>query len=398
MFDKKEESFEKSTTANKAVPTRLEGIIVRTIPAEFYDGKTGNGTGGLAAPEIIKPNTPPPVKPVVPVTPPVGAPTQPELSVHKVSPVIWIVVGLVIVVFLGLGGYAYYAFVIKKPVVIVPPAEVIAAPEVPVEEVIPEVPVEIATSTPVVVEVPKQYPVGLREYGTSVDTDHDGLTDLEEQTIYKTNPTQPDSDADGFVDGHEVENLYNPGGFKPVKLEEAGLVSVYANSVFGYRVLVPQTFAHGQTDTDGRDVVFTAQTGEFFAITVHPNTTKVPLLDWYKLHAPQLEGETPVPFVTKQGIKALRSPDSLVVYIARDSIVYELRYDLGLQVEANFLQTFIILQNSFAFTTSPQYVPQEIEIKPADAVVPEPVVAAEPIVSVPAPSVATSTEMVTPEP
>lgn len=43
------------------------------------------------------------------------------------------------------------------------------------------------------------------------DVDDDGLTTAEEQK-YKTDPLDPDSDDDGYLDGEEVENGYNPNG------------------------------------------------------------------------------------------------------------------------------------------------------------------------------------------
>lgn len=46
----------------------------------------------------------------------------------------------------------------------------------------------------------------------SVDTDLDGLFDYEEVKVYGTSPVNADSDADGFADGVEVRNGYNPNG------------------------------------------------------------------------------------------------------------------------------------------------------------------------------------------
>lgn len=45
----------------------------------------------------------------------------------------------------------------------------------------------------------------------NLDSDNDGLTDLEEE-IYGTNPNNPDSDGDSYKDGEEVLNGYNPLG------------------------------------------------------------------------------------------------------------------------------------------------------------------------------------------
>jgi hypothetical protein len=50
------------------------------------------------------------------------------------------------------------------------------------------------------------------------DTDLDNLNDREETQIYRTNPLNPDTDGDTFLDGSEVQNGYNPNG--PGKLFE----------------------------------------------------------------------------------------------------------------------------------------------------------------------------------
>lgn len=52
----------------------------------------------------------------------------------------------------------------------------------------------------------------------SVDSDDDGLFDREEANIYKTNPLVADTDGDGYSDGAEVKNGFNPKG--PGKLFE----------------------------------------------------------------------------------------------------------------------------------------------------------------------------------
>jgi hypothetical protein len=45
-----------------------------------------------------------------------------------------------------------------------------------------------------------------------LDSDNDGLTDKEETEVYRTNPKNPDTDGDGYKDGDEVRNGYNPLG------------------------------------------------------------------------------------------------------------------------------------------------------------------------------------------
>ena len=44
------------------------------------------------------------------------------------------------------------------------------------------------------------------------DSDHDGLSDFEEVSIYGTDPNNPDTDRDGMSDGQEVKKGRNPLG------------------------------------------------------------------------------------------------------------------------------------------------------------------------------------------
>lgn len=59
------------------------------------------------------------------------------------------------------------------------------------------------------------------ELGTnpmSADSDMDDLGDYEEVYVYNTNPLDPDTDNDGYLDGAEVANGYDPNG--PGKLNQ----------------------------------------------------------------------------------------------------------------------------------------------------------------------------------
>ncbi len=52
---------------------------------------------------------------------------------------------------------------------------------------------------------------GATNTNTALDTDNDGLGDAAEQ-LYGTDPNKPDTDGDGYLDGEEVTNGYNPLG------------------------------------------------------------------------------------------------------------------------------------------------------------------------------------------
>lgn len=44
------------------------------------------------------------------------------------------------------------------------------------------------------------------------DTDNDGLNDFDEVKKWETDPLDPDTDGDGYLDGQEVEGGYDPLG------------------------------------------------------------------------------------------------------------------------------------------------------------------------------------------
>jgi hypothetical protein len=53
------------------------------------------------------------------------------------------------------------------------------------------------------------------ELGTdynNLDSDDDGLTDFQETKKYETDPLSKDTDGDTYFDGEEVKNGYNPNG------------------------------------------------------------------------------------------------------------------------------------------------------------------------------------------
>lgn len=74
-----------------------------------------------------------------------------------------------------------------------------------------------ATSSPLAAETATTSASAATSTATAVsdrtkDSDNDGLTDYEETNFYHTNPNIADTDGDGFADGAEVKNGFNPLG------------------------------------------------------------------------------------------------------------------------------------------------------------------------------------------
>ncbi len=209
-------------------------------PAMAEDPFEGIDTGGLPAPDV----------------PPGGAqstaPSQQASSraaAKKLAGKKWlipVIIGAVVLVTLGIVGFVFANFF--KTIISANEAAVIESVTPAVDTTIPRtsttpdrdsdstvvttptttiIPETMPTETlpPPTDKVPPTTPVdsdgdGLSDVdeaaiGTSPrkpDSDNDGLFDREEVEVYETDPLVADTDGDGFIDGEEVSNGYNPNG------------------------------------------------------------------------------------------------------------------------------------------------------------------------------------------
>jgi hypothetical protein len=186
-----------------------------------------------------------------------------------------------------------------------------------------------------------------------VDTDSDGLTDVEENLVYGTNPKLPDTDADGFLDGNEVHHRYNPSGTAPGTLLESGVVSSYEGPTavdelpdHHYSLLYPSMWKIQPAENDflKSPVTLLATSGEKVRISLtktgEPGTDP---LTWYE--AEGLTDEVQL-MTTKNGYTALLSEDRLVAHIFSMDLVVILTMDTGIKSTIDYLQTFQMILNS----------------------------------------------------
>lgn len=183
---------------------------------------------------------------------------------------------------------------------------------------------------------------------TSLDTDQDGLTDIEETLVYTTNKNEFDSDGDTYSDKQELINLYNPSGTAPIRLIDSGNVNDYINKSKGYSIYYPKKWVYKALDGSENEVLFTSTTGEFIEVLVVDNTKGVTLDQWYK---DQFENEEYSPSqnvaTNKNQLSGLRSPDRKNVYFSVKDKIFVLTYNTGNKMEADYVVTFEMMVKSF---------------------------------------------------
>ena len=185
------------------------------------------------------------------------------------------------------------------------------------------------------------------ELPKSLDTDNDGLTNTEE-ALYNTEVSEPDTDGDGYNDGLEVENSYNPAGTAPIKIEESGLVKIYKNMNFNYEIFYPTPWLSRAIDDTDREALFIAPTGEFIQVIVQENPSLLTPVEWYLEESPGVQRSQITEFTTDY-FSGIMSPNKSTAYFtsADRQNVYSITYNTGVRTSANFKTTFMMMINSF---------------------------------------------------
>lgn len=250
---------------------------------------------------------------------------------------------------------ALYYFLIKKPSAVVsqkPPAP--AENNQPAAEPAPETPATPAATTTQTATLPTGALTATTTLATTtpeiaatstgaslelgLDSDHDSLTDKEE-IILEISSTTPDTDSDGYLDGSEVMNLYNPAG--DGKLTANSQISLYENKTFAYDLLYPSLW---QTSVNGGDdsLMFKSGDNQFIQVIVQPNANKQTLEEWYmeQLDVLTIDETNRVSGANWQGLK---SQDGLNIYLTdkKQNYIISLTYNPG---GANILEYFNIFQ------------------------------------------------------
>jgi len=183
---------------------------------------------------------------------------------------------------------------------------------------------------------------------SSADADKDGLTDVEEE-LYQTEVNKPDTDLDGYLDGAEVVDGYNPKQASGAKLADSGLVNLYTNNLLKYTVLYLSSWLAKPVDSSLQSVIFQSANGEYLQVLVENNDQKLGVLEWFLTQSPSSDPNKLKPFTSKSGLVGIISEDGLTYYLAPaedTSKIYVVTYNVGTKTELNFLTTFKMMINS----------------------------------------------------
>lgn len=185
--------------------------------------------------DIPDPFAPPKSVPAVSDTPP-GVPLQHSMESRHAARWVFISIGIFIAV-VSLIALSFIVYtILVKPV----------APAIPTYSPVPTATI-LPVATPVDTGVPVVAPdVPTGDTSDVADPDADGLTNAEE-AYYKTDGNKNDTDGDGFIDGEEVRNGYNPLGTGKLDSDNDGFPDPDERK-FGTDPFNPDTDSDGYSD------------------------------------------------------------------------------------------------------------------------------------------------------
>lgn len=260
---------------------------------------------------------------------------------------------ILFVVFLG-GAGLYYWWKMKVPAAKVTPPVVTTVPKTPVITPVTPTPTTTppaTTTEPVVPVKPATFELPSKILALSADMDNDQVSDAAEE-VFGSDPGNPDTDNDGYPDGHELFYLYNPNGVEPQKLIDSGAVKKFDSGLFGYSLYYPQNWAVGAVDQEGRQMLFSTLTGENIEVRVFDLEIGQSFSDWFALNLPPEEKLTDYSnFQSRFGAQAKMRSDNLVYFFYTDNRVFAVIYHTNGAEVINYKAVMEITARSFALPT-----------------------------------------------
>ncbi len=282
-----------------------------------------------------------------------AAPIKPSASAmpvaRRVFPWKLILIVLIVLVVFGGIGFAVWTFVLKPSTTEVPapppvsaptaaPAQTIEQPP-PAAQPVETAPTPVTTTPPgTTIPTPITTPTVPPVVGEGIDTDADGLTDMEEP-FYGADPAKSDTDGDGFSDGSEVRNLFSPAA-KNASLSSAPFMSTLTWNNWSFLAPKPWSIVADPATPDQAYVATGSATR--FTLLRKANPTRETIDAWLAQNS--IVASKIVK--TKSGIEGRQSEDGLTTYLPAGDSVLQITYDLNGDPAYEFRTSYAMVVNS----------------------------------------------------
>ena len=180
----------------------------------------------------------------------------------------------------------------------------------------------------------------------SGDLDADDVTDIEEELL-NTDSGVWDTDGDGYFDGQELFNLYNPAGFAPVRLIDSGLIREYVSPMLGYRIYHPIAWRASAVESNGSHVIFSSIIGDYIEIYTFENHKKESFQDWFAENARGQKYSDLDESTNRFQVTGFKRSDSLVAYFWSEDQIFVMTYNVGSNIEVSFPNVMKMMIQSF---------------------------------------------------
>ncbi|MBI4280577.1 hypothetical protein HY628_00085 [Candidatus Uhrbacteria bacterium] len=323
-----------------AAPKAEARPVIHTIPSEYY---------GILPKTSVKKEVVTPPAPAKPRPPP--KPAEPPAVQKKKGLSLFLLLGVVFLAVVAVGGYLFLRSL--RPPSQAPRPEAPSSPPPPVAVCGNTVCEAGETATLCPSDCSSPLPAPPPPIRSGIDSDSDGLTDIEETTIYKSNPLNPDTDGDSFIDGNEVFHLYDPTRGAQARLEQHKEIERFVRENLPITLIIPKAWelAGGGESEFIFDLEFLTRGGELIGVWAERRSSDETLEEWFEANVKDL---SVVPFETKQGIPGWRSTDQRIVFLAPEEtdFVLGMHYRLDSVRTIEFLRTFEMMINSLQVVSS----------------------------------------------
>jgi flagellar basal body-associated protein FliL len=199
----------------------------------------------------------------------------------------------------------------------------------------------------------------------ALDTDNDGLTDVEE-LLFKSDLNLVDTDDDTYEDSLEIKNLYSPSNTAPETLLGVGLVAEFISDLEKYKFLYPVSWKVQKIDIDDSNIIFVSeQTSEYVEFKIEENPGELALNQWVKLKMQNLKLKFKAnyfeeAFVNKdKSLTGILLPELFMAFYANGNKVYSFTYQFDPEKPLSYSTTFLMFVKSFHLLIEEEPAPTE---------------------------------------